>query len=228
MLLKLQGLLGNLFFGNWNANIMKLRKLYFIFLLVGFLISLSCINHKNVVDAGKTPVKLYSAQVVYELHNAQYHSDIIQVMKVYSLDDDRMIVSSTKRLEVRRNGRLVASTSLPSAEYVKNFCLENIVETKDGFDLYFSFGGGWYYHYLVISICYCDCEFFFTKVVYQEFFLANGETVKDGEYVQHFVPKRNFKDFDLRRVLFGEDGDTFSLSNFENIEKKKGSKKGSE
>lgn len=193
---------------------MRKRTYAFIIALLTCIVSLECECAEDDSIAGKASNESRSVALVLALQNKHYGSDKIQVMDVYALDSARYVIQASRTLEVRKNGDIVVSTPLPSSEYVKNLAIDKFAETQDGFDLYMSWGGGKNYYQLIASVSYSDHEFLMSQVKATHHKLGTDER---EVYIQRFDPKRNLKAVDFRREFFGENGDTFSFSNFERI-----------
>ncbi len=118
-------------------------------ILIYIILSVFCLSCKgqNFQDSGKkkntkeaTPIDTIS---ILPLRDKQYVSNNYKVLQLCNLDSVGYRNKSTSRIELTKKNITITSILLPIPdEEVKNFSVTKIGETKDGFEVAVSWGGG--------------------------------------------------------------------------------------
>lgn len=116
-----------------------------IYALIIFLICLSCNAHKKNVGFTVKALEILQEKnidtiCVVELKNKQYKNDKIQLLELYDT------IKGMKSIEMRNDAVVLNTINLPNSDDVKNFSIDSIFETKKGFDILASWGGGQYFY----------------------------------------------------------------------------------
>ena len=129
-----------------------MKVLIFIILLISCM---SCSKQhsqnsdKKVVDIDTSSILALRIDTVsmLQLRNKIYGDSDYKVLRLFDLDNEGYDIGSTSRIELTENNNIVVSLLFPRPDAEPaNFGVDTIMETKNGFKIIFSWGGGNYFY----------------------------------------------------------------------------------
>lgn len=132
----------------------------------------SCDSQNTQIKSTHSGIIRTDTISILTLRNIVYGHVNYSVVRLQDINRDSNIVDSTKRIELLKDNKAVADIFLPGSEEIKNFSVDNISETKEGFKIAVNWGGGNNFY---------SREFDF-KFAAKQFYLA---CVKVGHYAQN-------------------------------------------
>lgn len=161
-----------------------------IYILIIFLICLSCnANKKNINFTEKIEIlqeKNIDTICVVEFKNKQYKNDKIQLLELYDT------IKGMKSIEVINDAVVLNTIELPNSEDVKNFSIDSIFETKKGFDILASWGGGQYFYRRIFSFIYKNDRFYFYCIARENYKENSNKEVSNIERIMPMIPLNKF------------------------------------
>jgi hypothetical protein len=101
-------------------------------------------NEKIKTTRDNIPI---DTQFILILRNKPFERLDYQVIKLSNLDREGCQINSTKRIELTKQNKTIAIISLPYPdEEIKNFSVNKIEETINGFKIFVDWGGGNYFY----------------------------------------------------------------------------------
>lgn len=168
----------------------------FNFILLSLL--LSCGNSKND-DLQKTKIQKVDtihpynistdSLIIVNLTGKIFLNDKIKILHINYID------KSLEKIEIFKNNKLISSIILPKAdEEIKNFSLNEINETKEGFNIFVSWGGGNDFYTRKFNFKYLDGKFYLNQY---EKTKSIPEDIKNSKKEIVIIPNVNIDSLNL-------------------------------
>lgn len=132
---------------------------------------------------------------ILRLSSALYKNLDYQIQEVYYID------KNTRCIEIARNERLIKTIKLPNCQDVKNFSVNTIVQTKEGFKITVNWGGGQYFYARNFLFAYNDGTFYLTCVGKSHYAVDSDKDKQTNERMSPPVP---LDEFDISKYLSNE------------------------
>lgn len=132
---------------------------------------------------------------VLNLSGAQYGSSNYSILKTFDISDGGF------RLEVVRDRDVIKSIELPNSTNVKNFSVDKVIETKDGFQIYLSWGGGNFFYHRQLFFTFKNGEFYLARLGMNMYVQDSDEVVESEKKID---PPVSLTSFDIRKYVENE------------------------
>lgn len=175
-------------------------KLLTVILLCAFFLSckgqmVEQENHSKAISNFQE--KNIATLSVLNLKGKQYDKDVnYRVLSLYSLDDKGYRITSTRRIELRKNDSILATIKLPNSEDVKNFSVSKIKQTNIGFKIVVNWGGGNFFYRREFEFEFIENHFFLDYVRMSFYYHKDDKKVIIGKQITPPIPIQKFKILD--------------------------------
>lgn len=130
------------------------------------------------------------------LNNKQYNNYTYSILELYDVE----FVNS--HIELIKDKEIKASISIPSPENVKNFQIEKIYETNNGFNISIFYGGGDNMYDIVYYFVFTNGEFYLNKIEKGHQFKVRNNYYDEERETIEINNKIPFSDFKIKEFLF--------------------------
>ena len=154
-------------------------------------------SDKNVVRTDSLIV-LVDTLSMLQLNNKIYSGSDYKVLELYDLDSQGYDIDSTRRIELTRDNKTLATISLPTSCEVNNFGIDTIMETKSGFRINVSWGGGNWIYTIDFYFVFKNNQFYLNKVKH---ILYRQNLDKEIKTIKKINPPILMDKFDILQYL---------------------------
>lgn len=160
------------------------------------MLCVSCVGQR-VHDGNKKKTEeslLKDTLFILPLKNRQYEQLDYKILRLCNLDSERNQIKSTRRIELIRGNKAVASLSLPVPdEEVKNFSVNEITETEKGFKIVVNWGGGNYFYGREFYFNFKDTQFYLDSLIMKSYIQEPEKEIMSTKSIMPPIPINRVK-----------------------------------
>ncbi len=165
-------------------------------LVIILMINVSCQGQINKKDASTITTKFYKGVDTLSaltLNGKKYQNSRYTILHLLSKENER------EQLKVLKNSNLIALIPLPiSDEELKNFSVNNIAETQNGFKIDVSWGGGNYFYCREFHFIFQNELFYLDNIKLSNY---SQQSEKEINTINKVYPKVPIKKFNITTYL---------------------------
>lgn len=174
-----------------------MRFIFIVFILLDFFWSLSYAQTNRNINISKAIEKLSIDTLLrVPLKGTIYNNNHFTVLKLCDLDSKGYWIDSSKRIELVKGNQKVASFSLPIPDIgIKNFSVDEIQQTKTGFIIVATWGGGNDLYGREFHFIYKNKQFYFYMLMLKHYSANLGQEIRSTKKIAPLLPVDKFNFF---------------------------------
>ncbi|MBN9482608.1 MAG: hypothetical protein J0H46_04610 [Bacteroidetes bacterium] len=158
-----------------------------ILLLILSAYSVACFGQQEKIAEPSQQLADTVAKLL--LNRKTYDNDRLSILELYSLGKDGYRIDSSHALFFVIGNKKIASFRLPIPDdEVKNFQVGKITETKNGFKMDVTWGGGENIYRIDLYFIYRDRYFYLYLIKKNHFMLSSQKEMNSEKKLKHLVP----------------------------------------
>lgn len=153
--------------------------------ILAFLLGVFCHSQTGLLSNRNTD----TLKKCLFLKSSMVEKDQFQLCEFFDIDENK------KYLKLFKNDTIFSTVILPKADDdVKNFSLEKMQKTIQGFDIYLNWGGGNYLYKRILRYKFYKGDYYLFTVVQYDFVLESDKTKKTKNRIK---PRIKFNEVDI-------------------------------